>query len=90
MNYSVLQVNDVTSLSPLHTHTLTDCVQGCALCTGELNSECLQCQEEGLYRDTSNLLSLPCVAECTNGTFPENNTFGVQLCQGGTVTACML
>ncbi|XP_065920449.1 leishmanolysin-like peptidase [Dysidea avara] len=62
------------------------CASGCRACTGPSNTECLACEDETLYRVTTNQpASMACVAvgECNN---PIISTFGDRTC-GSTMTS---
>ena len=59
---------------------ITACASGCRACTGPSNTECLACEDETLYRVTTNQpASMACVAvgECNN---PIISTFGDRTC----------
>ena len=58
----------------------TACAVGCRACTGPNNSDCLACEEETLYRVTTNQpTSRTCVtaAECASTTI---SRFGERTC----------
>jgi len=55
------------------------CASGCRACTGPNNSDCLACEDETLYRVTTDQPTMVCVSadRCDN---PIINTFGDQTC----------
>ena len=57
----------------------TACAAGCRACTGPNNLDCLACEDEALYRVTTNQTSRACVtaAECASTAI---SRFGDRTC----------